>query len=109
MTQGRRFPTPDGDQFLPAPWVVIGAERAAWLVEELRLEVAEGHSLASHRLEVVAQCAGCDSVLGRLDDGRWFVCHLTWTNSKPDRPPWPWATIVDSLDELLAEFDDHTH
>jgi hypothetical protein len=105
----RRFPDPGEYQQLPEPWIEIDHDRSERFAGELMAEVAEGHLLHGASLRVFAQCERCDSVLGALDDGRWFVAHLTWTRSKPERPPWPSTTIESSLDALLAEFADHCH
>ena len=109
MSFARRFPDPGEYQQLPEPWVEIDHDRSERFAGELMAEVAEGHLLHGASLRIFAQCERCDSVLGALDDGRWFVAHLTWTRSKPERPPWPSTTIESSLDALLAEFADHCH
>jgi hypothetical protein len=109
VADSRRFPEEGEYQTLPEPWIEVDYDRSVRFGEELVSEVAAGHSLFGQPLRVIAQCRRCDSILGALDDGRWFVSHLTWTTSKPDRPPWPSTTIEGTLDELLAEFADHCH
>jgi hypothetical protein len=109
VTFARRFPEPGDYQTLPQPWVEVDHDRSVRLADELAAECADGHALHWTSCRVIAQCERCDSILGVLDDGRWFVTHLTWTRSKPDRPPWPSTTIESTLDELLARFADHCH
>lgn len=92
---------------LPEPWVDVDEARGTRLAEELAAEVAEGHELYGVSVRVVAQCQGCDNVLGTTSDGCWFVTHLSY--SRPDRPPWPSTTLAGSRDAILAEFDDHEH
>lgn len=109
VADSRRFPEVGEYQTLPEPWIEVDLERSVRLGAELVAEVAAGHPLHGLSSRVIAQCERCDSILGVLDDGRWFVSHLTWIRSKPDRPPWPSTTIEGTLAELLREFDDHCH
>ena len=109
MADSRRFPEVGEYQTLPEPWIEVDHERSVRLGDELVAEVATGHPLHGLSSRVIAQCERCDSILGLLGDGRWFVSHLTWTRSKPERPPWPSTTIDGTLDELLHAFADHCH
>jgi hypothetical protein len=101
---GHHAPVPDDDLVLVDPWMDLrggGTDEAAErdrIVEELRAEVASGHSL--HRLELTAvgRLTPRDDFLFRLADGRWAIVHLTWT--RPETPPWPATRLFDSVEAL---------
>jgi hypothetical protein len=46
-----------------------------------------------------------DDVLFRLLDesGRVAVVHLTWTQSPPERPPWPAIELFASVEEFAEK------
>jgi hypothetical protein len=98
--------TDENDLVLVDPWLDLrggGVDEAARrdaLAAELRAEVAPGHSLHGIYVAAVGFSIARDDVLFRLAGGRWAVVHLTY--AKPDRPPWPHTTFLDSVAAVEA-------
>ena len=90
------------------PWCDIaelGPDFAATFERVLAREVAPGHPLHGVPVAAIGKHGGCDDVLFRLLDGsgRVAVVHLTWTQSPPERPPWPAAELFASGEAFAAE------
>lgn len=73
---------------LPDPWWVPGDEDLAALTLELNVEVARGHTLYGLAGTAVSRCAACDEAVFRLDEDRFAMVHLTWSE-RAETPPWP--------------------
>ena len=90
------------------PWVDLasrGPDRAGAFERELDRELAPGHVLYGVPVAAIGKRDGTDEVLFRLLDGsgRVAVVHLTWTQSPPDRPPWPVAEVYSGFDEFVEQ------
>ena len=90
------------------PWCDVtdlGAEFAAAFERVLTREVAPGHPLYGIPVAAIGKHDGSDDVLFRLLDGseRVAVVHLTWTQSPPERPPWPTAELFANLEAFAEE------
>jgi hypothetical protein len=89
------------------PWHSIADEtaEAAGLERELSRELSAGHRLCGVPVRALGRRQDCDDVLFALEDGtgRVAVVHLTWTQSPPDKPPWPATGIYRSFEAWLAE------
>jgi hypothetical protein len=103
------IPAMPGRLGLPSPWLdFTGAvdeshDDRAFLLDELRNELRQGHGLFGLDVEVVARCHGhCDDIILRSPDACWRV-HLTY--SENERPPWP---MTDRFDSTLALVTDVT-
>jgi hypothetical protein len=72
---------------------------------ELQRELSAGHPLFDVGVKTLARRQDCDDVLFALQDGteRVAVVHLTWTQSPPERPPWPGTTLFPNLETWAAE------
>jgi len=92
---------------LRVPWYSIADEPAqvAAMSQELRRELSVGHPLYGLPVRATGRRQDSDDVLYAIEDGsgRFAVVHLTWWQSLPERPPWPWTVIYDSFDAWLAE------
>ena len=87
------------------PWWLIaekGRDFAATFEHVLAREVAPGHKLHGVPVEAIGKRNGNDDVLFRLLDGseRVAVVHLTWTQSPPEQPPWPYSEVYASLEQF---------
>jgi hypothetical protein len=79
---------------------------AATFERVLTWEVAPGHTLHGVPVAAVGKRDGTDDVLFRLLDGsgRVAVVHLTWTQSPPERPPWPSTELFDSFEAWAEQY-----
>jgi len=81
------------------PWhsVAEDAAQVAGMERELQRELARGHPLFG--LPVRTLGGDCDDVMFAVEDGsgRVAVVHLTWTQTVPERPPWPETAFYPSL------------
>jgi len=88
------------------PWHPVGDDSAqvAGMERELERELSPGHPLFGLPVKTLARRQDCDDVLFALQDGtgRVAVVHLTWTQSPPERPPWPGTTLFQSLEIWAA-------
>jgi hypothetical protein len=75
------------------------------MAQELQRELSAGHPLFGMRVKTLARRQDCDGVLFALQDGteRVAVVHLTWTQSPPERLPWPVTTMFPNLETWAAE------
>jgi hypothetical protein len=99
------------------PWWSVaekGREFAATFERVLSREVAHGHPLYGIPVEAIGRRGDNDDVLFRLLDGsgRVAVVHLTWTQTTPERPPWPRTQVYPSLeawatDGMMADHDEY--
>jgi hypothetical protein len=84
------------------PWYSVSHDTVQMdaMERELRRELASGHPLFGLPVKAVARRQDCDDVLFALRDGtgRVAVVHLTWTQSSPERPPWPVTTLFANLE-----------
>jgi hypothetical protein len=73
------------------------------VMAELRRELADGHPLSGVDLNLVARRPDSDDILVRFLDGsnRVAEVHLTWRHAV-ESPPFPGATIYDSIDAWMA-------
>jgi hypothetical protein len=89
------------------PWHPVSDDptQVAGMERELRLELSAGHPLFGLPVRTLARRKDCDDVLFAIEDGtgRVAVVHLTWTQSPPERPPWPGTTVFPSLAAWSAE------
>ena len=89
------------------PWYSVADDSAqvAAIERELRREMSVGHPLFGLPVRTLACRQDCDDVLFAIEDGtgRVAVAHLTWTQSPPERPPWPVATMFPSLAAWAAD------
>ncbi len=98
--------TDERDLVLFDPWVDLrkgGVDEAARrdaLTAELRAEVAIGHPLHGVDVAAIGFSTARDDVLFRLADGRWAVVHLTY--ARPEKPPWPHTTFLNSVAAVEA-------
>jgi hypothetical protein len=74
------------------------SEQAGALAAELGRELAPGHVLHGKALRVIARALPNDDVVIECGEAV-AVVHLTWTQ-KPDTPPWPLTTWIDSAGEF---------
>jgi hypothetical protein len=92
---------------LLVPWhsVLDDAAQVAGMSLQLRREVASGHPLFGLLVKTLARRQDCDDVLFAIEDGsgRVAVVHLTWTQSPPERPPYPWTVFYPNLAAWEAE------
>jgi hypothetical protein len=90
-----------------APWYSIAniPDQMAGMERELRRELSAGHPLHGLPVRALGRRQDCDDVLFALEDGtgRVAVVHLTWTQSPPERPPWPATTVYPSFEGWVAE------
>jgi hypothetical protein len=89
------------------PWVDLttwGRDSVTTFERVLDRELAPGHVLHGLPVAAVGKRDGTDDVLFRLLDGseRVAVVHLTWTQSPPERPPWPATEVYTSFEEFTA-------
>ena len=85
-------------QFLE-PWTQVG-EFASNLVDELKREVIEGHSLYGKSAVAIAQRVDSDDVLFTLDDGTAYaVVHLTWNGEPEQSTKWPETKLFSTFEE----------
>ena len=90
------------------PWCAlteVDTECARALERVLGREMASGHPLYDLPVKAVARRGDNDDVLFELLDGtgRVAVVHPTWTQSPPERLPWPLTEMYASLDAFSAE------
>ena len=90
------------------PWCDLaerGPDAVATFERVLDRELAPGHVLHGIPVAAIGKKDGTDDVLFRLLDGtgRVAVVHLTWTQSPPDRPPWPIAEVYASFEEFTEQ------
>jgi hypothetical protein len=89
------------------PWhpVADNAAQVAGIERELQRELSTGHPLFGLAVKSLARRQDCDDVLFALEDGtgRVAVVHLTWTQSPPERPPWPRTTLFPSFENWAYE------
>lgn len=90
---------------LPETWRAIKPDSAADCEAELARELSAGHSLYGLPVRAVALGGSGDDVLFAVEDGTQRVAevHLTWTQSPPERPPSPFATVYPSLEAWATE------
>lgn len=88
------------------PWHSVSNDPAqvAGMQRELKRELSAGHPLFDLPVKTLARRQDCDDVLFALEDGTGCVAvvHLTWTQSPPERPPWPATTLFPSLENWAA-------
>ncbi|MCZ2111903.1 MAG: hypothetical protein LC118_20490, partial [Dehalococcoidia bacterium] len=108
-----RIPAGAGRLGLPSPWLnLTGADdgshdNRAFLLEELRNELRQGHDLFGLDVEVVARCdRHRDDIVLKSPDAWWRV-HLT--DSRDERPPWPMTDRFDSTLALVADLTSGDH
>lgn len=72
--------------------------------QELRSELAAGHSLYGLPVRTLARRQDNDDVLFQIEDGTGRVAevHLAWA-AKPDRMPFPLSGIYESLEVWATE------
>jgi hypothetical protein len=88
------------------PWhPVSDSGQVAGMERELNRELSVGHPLFGLPVKTLARRQDCDDVLFALQDGsgRVAVVHLTWTQSPPERQPWPGTTLFPSFETWVAE------
>lgn len=89
------------------PWHSVGHDpfQVAGMERELKRELSPSHPLFGLPVKTLARRQDCDDVLFALQDGTGWVAviHLTWTQSPPERPPWPATTFFQSLEIWAAE------
>jgi hypothetical protein len=83
-----------------APWRPIAGQEAAGLERVLRGELSPDHALYGRPVRAVARRDDSDDVLFAIEDGTGRVVdvHLTWTESPPERAPWPIAIFYTSFE-----------
>jgi hypothetical protein len=59
-------------------------------------------------LTAVVNCAGCDSVIFKVDDGTFALVHLTWAQH-PEPDPWPETQRLGGFIALESAIDSHQH
>ena len=97
-------------QRLPEGWFLAPDDMRRRLEAELRVEAAEGHPLYGETMVAIARCEGCDDVLFSIEGEhvRWAIVHLTWSG-KPERAPWPRATVLKSFADARQDLIEHEH
>lgn len=72
---------------------------------QLSRELAPGHPLYGLPVKTLARRQDCDDVLFAIEDGsgRVAVVHLTWTQSPPERPSFPWTVFYPTLAAWAVE------
>ncbi len=86
------------------PWQPIDSPpEAAAFAAELQAELAPDHYLYGLPVRAIARRADRDDVLFALEDGSGRVAwvHLTWA-LRPERLPWPMATMHDDFEAWMA-------
>ncbi len=89
----------------PESWCEISPESIATFGVELARELAPGHALYGLPVRAIGLGNDGDDVLFVIEDGteRVAAVHLTWTQSPPDRPPFPSTTLYPSFSVWTAE------
>lgn len=89
------------------PWRnVTDLQEQEGLTKRLKIEVGRDHALWGLGGTVVARSDADDDVLAKLEDGRFAIVHLTWSNN-PGGAVWPATVIYASGEEASrAAFDD---
>ena len=81
---------------------MLDERRRAQLIDELTLELSNGHRLFGQVLSPVAGCIGCDDTLVFVEDEtRWAIVHTTWKGGA-ERPPWPDSKVFDAAMPLAV-------
>ena len=90
-----------------APWHSVSDDpiQVAGMERELQRELSSGHPLFGMPVKTLARRQDCDDVLFAIQDGsgRVAVVHLTWTQSPPERSPWPVTTLFPNLGTWTVE------
>jgi hypothetical protein len=82
-------------------------DRAARLEARAATEIGSGHELYGLKLEAIAACTQCDSVVFQLQDTSYAIVHLTWSSQTPERPPWPKTARFGGYIAIEAGMDQH--
>ena len=88
----------------PSSWDrITDEEEAAGLLEQLLLEVSQGHVLYGRQCRTVARAGYNDDVLYEITDGidgyRYAMVHLVWSAS--GSPDYPSTYLYGSLEDWL--------
>jgi len=88
------------------PWFGNSDSR---LTEELRREMAPGHTLKNLDLNILANRHDCDEFLYLINDGsgRLAAVHLTWSKNRESIPTYPHTRIFSP--ELWLEYMEAAH
>jgi hypothetical protein len=86
-------------------WEIVDPEHRRIFAEELQSELGKGHMLYGLALRPIARADGRDDYLFQAEDGRVAEVHLTFAN-RPERPPWPGASLFDTLEAWRKEKQD---
>ena len=68
------------------------------LTKRLKIEVGRDHALWGLGAVVIARSDADDDVLAKLEDGRFAIVHLTWSNNSGGAV-WPATVIYPSAEE----------
>jgi hypothetical protein len=89
------------------PWhsVAENPVQVAGMELELARELPSGHPLHGLPVRTLARRQDCDDVLFAIDDGtgRVAVVHLTWTQSPPEKVPWPLTVLYSNFEAWRVE------
>ncbi len=83
----------------PEAWrAITSVSEMQYTLAELKCELSLGHPLPDLCLRPIARHVTYNVVLFAIEDGSSPVAsvHLSWS-LKPEKPPWPYSLIFDSI------------
>ncbi|WP_090665674.1 hypothetical protein [Paenibacillus tianmuensis] len=90
------------------PWVVVDTRTAIALEKQLMREINQHHQLYGRILKTMARCEANDDVLFHdIDNNRFVLVHLTWSNNQnAEFPRFDYfSTFSDFIDYCKEEYE----
>ena len=76
---------------------------------ELAREVGPGHILHGRSATALARCKHCDDALFQLHDGEFARVHLTWSQRRLDKRPWPTSEVFSGWPQAIEYVESHAY
>jgi hypothetical protein len=86
----------DTTKALPKPWFWTEQD----FEDQLKREVGSNHILYEMAATTIARRQDSDDVAFGLENGKYAVVHLTWSNHFHKDPRWPVTEIFDNWESL---------